>query len=225
MIGREQGASGDVDLRSPIFFVSYAHAKTQSAARHVPNRRFFQFFEDLSESVAEFVSRPAGSDPGYIDRSIPDGGQWSQELLRAVGTCQVFVALLSPPYFSSEWCAKEWFAFAQRPVVSRDGQPPGYQTAIIPVVWAPLRLARIPPVVAAVQRFSPRNLPDSDIPAEYEKEGVRGLMQMGRDLDYQTVIWRLAERIAELHHGYRVEPRTLSAGELTNIFGKSDDDQ
>jgi hypothetical protein len=152
-----------------------------------------------------------------MDRSIHDGEHWSAELLRGIGSCQVFVALLSPPYFDSRWCGMEWHAFSQRRVVSRAGGETSNQTAMIPVVWAPLHEERIPPAVNTVQRFSPRGLPNSDITAQYEKEGTVGLLQMN-DVGYQTVVWRLARRIADLHYTHHVEPRQFELSELRDIF-------
>jgi TIR domain len=206
---------GEVDPRTPLFFLSYAHSlEAKGRAR---NRRFIKFFEDLSENVAELVARPAGSDPGYMDRSIPDGGRWTAELLTAIGTCQIFVALLSSPYFSSEWCAWEWHAFAQRRARSR---LPGtsHQTGIIPVIWAPIRDREIPTAVSAVQRFNPRGVPDTDVAARYRDEGVVGLLQLKDIVAYQAVVWRLAQRIAEVHDTHYVESRTFQVDELRNIF-------
>ena len=164
--------------------------------------------------MAQLISRATGSDPGFIDRSILDGERWNEDLLHAIGTCQVFVALLSPPYFASKWCSMEWHAFSHRKVVSRADGSSSNQTAIIPVVWAPFHQPSIPLPVSALQRFSPRGLPDLDITAQYEQEGVFGLLQMQLDVAYQAVIWRLAQRIADLHYTHYVEPREFGVNEL-----------
>ena len=65
------------------------------------------------------VRRP-GADPGFMDLSMNPGSEWRGELLEAVGTCKVFVALLSPSYTASEWCGKEWDAFSRRKVTGGD---------------------------------------------------------------------------------------------------------
>jgi hypothetical protein len=110
MTQREVGIPDEVDRGSPLFFLSYAHSQTKrdSGVSYERNRWFVKFFEDLSENVAELVSRPAGSDPGYMDQWIAAGRLWTPDLLNAIGTCQVFVALLSPIYIDRDWCGMEW---------------------------------------------------------------------------------------------------------------------
>jgi hypothetical protein len=199
----------DVDPRSPLFFLSYAHLE--------PNKRFIKFYDDLQDNVAELVSRPPGSDPGYMDQSMPPGIRWTPELMRAVGTCQAFVALLSRPYFDSAWCAQEWHAFTQRRVYSHPKRALTNRTAIIPVLWTPLRDEEIPPAVSAVQRFSPRPLPKTDIVTPYNSEGLVGLLLLDNDA-YKAVVWRIAQQIADTTYNYRVEPRQFQASELRNVF-------
>jgi TIR domain len=214
MSAPDTGLQGDVDLRSPLFFLSYAHTNT----RQEPNWRFIKFFEDLSENVAELVVRSAGSDPGYMDRSIPNGGRWTGELLTAIGTCQTFVALLSPLYLKSKWCAYEWHAFAQRQVVSRrEGVLLSNQAAIIPVIWAPIRDQEIPEVIGKVQRFNPHWVPQPKIDASYENDGVVGLLQLSDDT-YRAVVWRLAQGIADLLYTHTVTPHIVQFANLRNIF-------
>ncbi len=214
--GAEESAPGwpeDVGRRAPVFFLSYAHPR--------PSRRsakFAQFFDDLSENVAQLISRPAGQDPGFMDRSVDGGTRWTGELLEALGTFHVFIALLSVPYLCSNWCGMEWSAFTQRTVTGNVGNESPHQSAIIPVIWAPLRSEQIPGAVLAVQRFSPTRLPNPSIAAQYEEHGIYGLLTMQQDSAYQTVVWNLAQQVANIHYNYRVEPRHLVPGELHNLF-------
>lgn len=203
---------GGEDPRAPLFFLSYAHAGRGQQGLLV------RFFDDLSENVAQLVSRPAGADPGYMDKSMGGGNRWAGELLRAIGSCRVFVALLSASYFESKWCGMEWFAFSQRTVVKYAGNGPEQQSAIIPVVWAaPLPPDQTPAVVADIQRFSPGAAPNMDISRAYEAEGVFGLLKTQVGL-YDAVVWRLAQRISDIYYGYQVEPRLLRQHELRDIF-------
>jgi hypothetical protein len=218
---REPAPPGD---NPPLFFLSYAHSagiRVRSEREHDQNERFIKFFEDISLNVAELVTRPAGADPGYMDNSsIPDGGRWTAELLAAVGGCQVFVALLSPRYFSREWCGMEWHAFSQRPVYLQSDGSATIRTTIIPVIWAPIRESDVPAAVGEIQRFSPREIADVRIAEQYKREGVVGLLQLSNAVAYQAVVWRLAQRIAELHYTYHVEPRQYKRDELRNVFEK-----
>jgi hypothetical protein len=216
----EPEAADEVDPRSPLFFLSYAHSQVinrDRERRYERNRRFTRFFDDLSDNVAELVSRPAGSDPGYMDdRSITSGQRWNAELLRAIGTCQIFVALLSPNYFTSLWCGFEWHAFAQRQVITYPEREKSNQAAIIPVIWAPIH-EDVPAIVKEIQWFYPHDSSNSNIAARYESDGILGLLQLDPDA-YQAVVWQLAKRIAEICHDHRVEPRLFQVGELRNIF-------
>jgi hypothetical protein len=195
-----------------VFYLSYARAD-----HGVTNARFFDFFEELSENVAQLVSVPAGIGTGYMDRSIASGTQWTPELLNAIGTCQVFVALLSAPYINSLWCAQEWSAFSQREVVPRSGEA-AQNTAIIPVIWAPFAEKVTPPTIDAIQRFSPNGLRDLDIVRQYHVYGMQGLMQAGLTGSYQTVVWELARQIATVHRSHWVRPQTFHENELHDIF-------
>jgi TIR domain len=205
----------DDDPSMPLFFLSYARAK---GPQPDPNGQVVKLFNDLSGNVAELVSRMAGAEPGFMDRSMQGGGRWSDEVLQAVGGCQVFVALLSAPYMSSEWCGMEWYAFSQRVVTKLRKSASSHQTCIIPVAWAPVPDERVPDCVLAVQRFLPAGLPNAGTAWLYENEGVLGLLKLSLDASYQAVVWRLAQRIAEICYSHKVEPRIFNSTELRNIF-------
>jgi TIR domain len=197
----------------PLFFFSYAHAGQ-------PSPLVVEFFNDLSVDVAELVGMPAGSDPGFMDQSMVGGATWGEELLNAVGTCQVFIALLSGPYVASSWCGKEWSAFSKRKVISRSGDDATFRTGMIPVIWTtPMPDEnRLPLPVTRVQRFSPRELNGENIRGPYEANGVYGLLRQNLLEQYRWVVWRLAQSIAEFHFAYRVEPLVLREHDLGDIF-------
>ena len=207
----------EVNRPPPLFFLSYAHSSSgdSNAAPRERNRQVLKFFNDLSENVAWLVSRSPGSDPGFMDRSIGYGSRWTPELLQVIGTCQVFIALLSDPYIKSSWCGKEWYAFSQRKVIAQ--REVEHQSAIIPVIWAPFPDELTPAAIHDVQRFSPSGLAHVDIVAKYEQNGILGLMQM-RNASYRGIVWRLAQCVAGFHYSHRVEPRTLGPDELHDIF-------
>lgn len=205
----------------PLFFVSYVHARggPPTGRPHERDRHVSDFFDLLSDHLAQLVPRGPGTDPGFLDRQIPGGGAWNGELLNALSTCHVFVALLSAPYLQSAWCGKEWHAFSQREVIGVTSDADPHETAVIPVIWAPLPAGtRIPSVVDAVQRFVPVGLPDPDIAERYRRDGLYGLMVTRQEDAYQMVVWRVALRIAAIIYSHRVKPLALSPGELRDIF-------
>lgn len=213
------GQESEIAREGPIFFLSYAHSKPgRGGRRRGPNPNVTRLFDDLSVHVSEMVPLRGGVDPGFMDRSMGGGERWNEELLTAVGTCQVFVALISPPYVQSRWCALEWDAFARRPVTRRSPTASTNGTTILPVIWVPPP-ATLPKAVSDVQTFTPKDLPGPEIEAGYHGEGLYGLRTMGFTDDYDAVVWRLAQRIVTLLGQLAVQPRIPSgADELVNVF-------
>lgn len=205
-------------MSGPLFFLSYAHASPQRSRE--ANRHVIKFFNDLSENVSWLVSRAAGEDPGYLDRSMNPGSRWTPELLHALGTCQVFVALVAAPYLTCDWCGMEWCGFAMRQVQRRDDAGATRQTAILPVIWAPYAKDQTPAVIAEVQRFAPDGMLMAGLAARYEEDGVLGLKRFRRD-SYHAIVWELAKAIAGLHQSHWVEPRELRYEELRDVFAEN----
>jgi hypothetical protein len=165
------------------------------------------------------VSLPPDVPEGFLDQTMRGGMEWTVELTRAVGTCQVLVALLSAPYLESQWCWSEWWAFEQRAVRSLPGKTaPPRSGCIIPVLWAPLRAA-LPGRISSRQIFSPDLEPDPKVPAQYEENGIFGLMRMGEpDNSYQIVAWQLSRLIADIYQSQLTEPREFDPVELRNCL-------
>jgi len=199
---------GDGNPQSPIFFLSYAHARpTTSQAAHDVNQFAVRLFDDLSMHVAQLVGSPPGVDPGFLDRSMKGGTRWASEVLTAAGTCHVFIPLISSGYVDSKWCAMEWDAFSRRTVVCRSANSSGNGTAILPVAWLPTREDQLPPAVRELQFFLPQQLKDPDITQRYLANGVYGLLFMEEEADYRAVAWRLALGIEDAYNAYHVEPK------------------
>jgi hypothetical protein len=66
-----------------------------------PDRFVAKFFDDLSDDVRQLTGAAL---PGFMDQGMAVGTRWSDQLSEALGTCRVFVALLSPSYIASHWC-------------------------------------------------------------------------------------------------------------------------
>lgn len=202
------------DQHAPVFYLSYAHSRTQRREGNSSDRRVEQLFGDLSDHLGDLIHRSTGADIGFIDRSIGLGERWRSEVTHALETCQVFVALTSVPYFQSEWCGREWAAFESRTITSPTGPSPR-GTNILPVLWAPNLSSRVPTAVAEIQSFQPRNGPEL---SSYREHGLLGLQVMGQSEAYQSIVWQLANRVAELYYANTVLPRQLSIDNLPNAF-------
>jgi hypothetical protein len=203
------------------FFLSYARADdppSSTGEAHYSDQMAERFFFDLSENVAQLISRRTGADIGFMDTKVQGGMQWTDELLHAAGTCQVLVTLLSAPYLSSKWCGLEWCAFSrrtvQRPAGTKAFRPEGW---IIPVRWAPVRFP-LPSPIKEDMIFSPGAIPDPTLPALYKANGVFGLLRMGQEDSYQIIGWQLAKFIAKIYHNQRLRSRRFRLEELENVF-------
>jgi len=215
----------DGNPQGPIFFLSYARARsprTSLASPHDVNRHVVRFFDDLSMNVDQLVGSPTGVDPGYMDESLESGTKWDRELLAVLGTCHVFVPLISSRYVNnSKWCPMEWDAFSRRTARTIPGRPSDLSqsgTAILPVTWSPVQ-DQLPQTVQELQFFLPKRLKDRDIAERYRENGIFGLLATD-DMDaYGKVAWSLARRIADVYYAYQVEPMILSdSGHLCDSF-------
>ena len=177
-----------------------------------------RLFSDLSENVTELLGLRMGAPAGFMDRSMRPGTLWTEELLHAVGTCQILVALLSPRYLTSEWCGMEWHAFAQRTVDRSGASASGRQGCIIPVVWIPLSGEQLPRQVSAEMQFSPKNRPDPQAVTEYQDGGVFGLMRTQQEACYQIVVWQLSQEINHIYRSQRLKHRKFKREDLSNVF-------
>jgi TIR domain len=206
---------------APLFFLSYAHPREPSRLARTTSEQSNlvpEFFTDLSSIVSELVYLPTGVYPGFFDEDIGDGNRWNGELLEAIGTCQVFIALMSESYLRSEWCGMEWYAFSQRTVTLKPGGTAGRnQTCIIPVRWFPIDETKAPEAVSEVQFFSPSSVATS-VAREYEKDGLYSLLWTKKTESYRQVVWRLAQRVKELVDSCYVQPKVLDRSQLRNAF-------
>lgn len=192
MAGRRQ-----TEEERPHFFLSYArsHYRPEDSDRWVG-----KFYNDLCHDISQTTGARI---PGFMDRQIPPGSDWSEQLADALANCRVFVALFSPAYFTSEYCGKELAAFLTRyhDLVGELKRPP----AIIPAMWTPMHLSEIPESLHGMQNTHP------ELPRAYRAEGLYGIMKLGRFREhYKETVLRLAavirQRAAECDLGYGPVP-------------------
>lgn len=192
----------------PPFFISYAHAGPDS------NNAAERFYYELRGDLQTLVSLPVGSSMGFFDaEGLRTGVRWRDELLEALGKCQVLVALLSVPYLDSEWCGKEWHAFTLREPQPLPGVT-GFQNQgpIIPIRWAPIPF-ELPSVVKdEAQFFKPQ------VAGRYEEEGIFGLLRMGQTDAFSGVVWDLAKSIQQICYNQLLNPREFKPEDLRNVF-------
>lgn len=168
--------------KPPYFFLSYAH---DSGDDDAGVRRFY---EQLTHDVRLFSGVRKGA-IGFCDVSLRVGDRWSAELVEHLSTTQVFVPILSPTYFASEACGKEWTVFTRR-------RPGG--RSLVPLLWVPPHTFTPPAVAQHIQWR------DAAFGPVYAQEGLRDLIRMDAHRDaYYRFVQALANRIVEL---YRTSP-------------------
>lgn len=211
------------DPVAPVFFVSHATAHDHADGPAEPNTVFSEFVRALDEDLNHMMARRAGANPGFIDRRLRAGSNWEREILTAIGTCQVLVALVSEPFCKSEWCGKEWHAFTRRRTWRRgDGALMEDAQCALPVLWTVDPEDRYPKTVAKYQRFRPRPTSRSPLDQLYLREGIYGMYRAEYDA-YRSTVWRIAQEIQQLVSAYWVEPLVPDDNTtLINVFAEED---
>lgn len=196
----------------PHFFLSYARSRYRPDNNSDPDRWVTKLFNDLCTDVSHATGT---SNPGFMDKQIPVGTDWPGHLEDALSKCRVFVALFSPAYFDSEYCGKEWAAFAERAEEAGVG-PTSTTSAIISALWMPMNVDELPPAVTDVQYVPP------DFPAAYATEGLYGIMKLARYREqYKETVLRLAKTIKERAATCALSQRNVSPlASLTNPFAE-----
>lgn len=168
-------------MAPPPVFASYAQLDRD---KHL--EKFIEVFRDELRSL---TAHPDAVALAFFDRDGVDAGdEWSETILTAVNSARVLVCLMSPTYFTREWCGRELEAFRRR--VERLA-PPTAVSFVFPVWW---QLPVTPrPIPTRLARFNYR---DAAYPREYETHGLRGLARRGQWTKFRTVADRLAQVIA-----------------------------
>lgn len=205
-----------LDPTAPIFYLGYAHSNPGGPGSARSNSILQRLHHDLTGHLQELVGLMPGQEAGFVDLGIQGGEQWQAEAAVAIGTCQVYVPLISPAYLASRWCRFEWDGFAARAVRSRSGEPPMH-TPIVPVVWTPLDLATVPPPIRDVQMFTPASAAPGVLES-YLREGLYGILQLHQEREYEVIVWRLAQQIVNLTMRYYLEPQIPEATGLRSSF-------
>ncbi|MFJ4814502.1 TIR-like protein FxsC [Streptomyces sp. NPDC088801] len=178
-----------VDNR-PYFFLSYAHTPSSGPGGGDPDHWVSVFFRDLCDHIMALTDLPAGAAAGFMDREMRAGDGWPERLAENLATCRVFVPLLSPRYFTSEMCGREWYAFNERVVQARSSGALGPASPIVPALWARVEYAQLPDSVRHLQVAS------AEFGKRYMESGLYGLIKLNRLRDeYEETVLQLAQRI------------------------------
>jgi hypothetical protein len=102
------------------------------------------------------------------------------------------VPLYAPRYFTSEYCLKEWAAFAAR-ARSHGPEDPISSEAVVPALWNPVHQEKLPRFARSIQ-FTHANMG-----VRYATEGLYWITRDSRyRYEYHTAVRALAKRIVEV---------------------------
>ncbi|MFF7838537.1 TIR-like protein FxsC [Streptomyces ossamyceticus] len=178
----------------PYFFLSYAHTPAWGPGDGDPDHWVHVLFRDLCGHIMALTDLPAGSPAGFMDREMRSGEGWPDKLSENLATCRVFVPLLSPRYFTSEMCGREWYAFTER-IVRAKAAGAKDLPAIVPALWTHVRFDQLPDSVRHI------HIDHSSFGERYLTQGIYGLIKLNRLRDeYDEAVFTLAQRIVRVAH-------------------------
>jgi hypothetical protein len=180
--------------------ISYNRPEMPTQADRAPITRLI---EDLNHQLSHYVK---GAGTGSFDQEIPIGVPWKFRLAHLLANSRVFVPLLSPPFFQSDWCGKEWWVFRQRKVVA---SPPlgEEEPAVVPIIWAPISDEEMHSDFRSLQ-YHNRHLPGA-----YRAEGLLALQMRDRNDDaYRMSVNHIAKRISDV-----LKYTTIERGKVVDL--------
>lgn len=184
------------------FFLSYARGDEDELVH--------RFYEDLSAEVRLRAGEPRDEVVGFVDRTIQVGARWPRRLSEALATCGSFLALMTPRYFQSEPCGKEWQLFAER-ARRYEANSSVESTLLKPLMWVPTPPTKMHPVAEPIQYYS------ATLGETYQRLGVRQLMRLQRHQDdYHSLVFELAGQIVDGVERHQV-PQGASAGSFVGV--------
>lgn len=202
------GMHGEDDRR-PYFFLSYARSRFRPDDGSDPDRWITKLFNDLCHDVGIITGT---SMPGFMDRQLPVGAGWPDQVADALANCRVFLPLLSPAYFTSEYCGREWAAFIARAREQWAGL--GLPRLIVPALWTRMSPGELPVDLRSMQYLQP------DFPPQYAAEGFYGIMKLSRYREqYKQAVLMLARLIKDVAAESNLEVHSIPDYEsLDNPF-------
>lgn len=185
----------------PYVFISYARADAQDELAN-------KFYRDLCVEVSQRGGVEI-EEAGYVDIDTPIGDSWPTALANALGDCRVFVPLVSPNYFRSEYCGKEWQAFWNR--LTKYAEEQGeWPNLIIPVVW-------VPPIDGWPERTREVQSMEGQLGGAYDTYGMRYLLQ-DTGAQYERALAKVATAVVAAGRAHRLTQDRISPLSLTENF-------
>lgn len=116
-------------------FCSYAHSDNQSGLVNKILKSMCETYQSLTgEQLRVFIDKA----------EIITADFWETKINKELSESRLLLALLSPSYFKSEWCRREWLHTERRePLINVVRRSPLVSGIIVPVLIFPLNRARL----------------------------------------------------------------------------------
>ncbi|CAN2045264.1 putative TIR domain-containing protein [Candidatus Magnetomoraceae bacterium gMMP-1] len=164
-----------------------------SYARRDFNHDMEQFYYDIIKEIRLLRGGECDKTCFRDTRNIDIGELWQESLARGITTSRIFISMLSPSYFESKWCGKEWQVFSTRiDKYKTEYSISEYPPLIFPLLWAPkYSIDKAAPSCVTNLQFT-----HGSFGKLYAEEGLNYLISLKRNEDdYHTFLKELAKKI------------------------------
>ena len=163
-------------------FLSYARADAKDP-------HFEAFLADFLEELRGRLGAHTIDGLAFRDSdSIALGAAWEPSIEKALRTCRIFIAMLSPTYLRRKACSKEWACFEWR---LRNLGGAVQPELLLPIVWIPILEEDVPVAVRRLQHTH------ASLGPTYVARGLLYLVRRGGQ-EYRDFLSALADRVRDL---------------------------
>jgi len=162
-------------------------------------KKFIDFFRQRLRAKLGVTATKEIEDLVFCDyASLQFGGDWSAGLAEAVVEAETYLCLLSPTYFKSLWCGREFEIARKRfddwkKSVTKTNQA----RFIFPVIWE--QFPQPDKINPKVSRFQYRC---DNFPEAYEKDGLQKLASLSKNRDkFKEFVDALADEVVAVLNG------------------------
>ena len=113
LVSRQTKGASNTDYEYDVY-VSYAHHPT-----------LHEWLQGFVSQLRSWVSLEMDADPRFFfDYSeVSLGDRWADRTMSALLRTKLLLAVVTPEYFQSEWCTREWATFEHREQITRTQTP------------------------------------------------------------------------------------------------------
>jgi hypothetical protein len=150
-----------------------------------------KFIVEFREELRALMGAADAVALAFFDRDgVTAGDRWSAKIIDAVNGADVLLCLMSPTYFTREWCGRELEIFLRR----HSKLPVGVANSrfIFPIWWQVPLAPRPLPTRLGAYRYK-----DPQFPRAYESTGLRGLARQRRWGQFRQIVDRLAKLVGD----------------------------